>query len=81
MKWSENLSVETAGALVDTAFRGHRSGMHPGPEALAASVCAPLSAEMTHRLLADLGRIARADGVFTRVEAIALHRARSGTVG
>lgn len=66
-RWEPRCDTEAIEAIVDTAYVAARSGYEV--ERIVGDLRETLSFEDRNRLLADLGRIARADGHLTLREA------------
>ena len=78
-RWAPTLPADLVGPLVDTAHHAARSGMSPDPGTIASELAEALEPEEARQLLADLGRIAQADGHLTPGAARAISEIRKAT--
>ena len=78
-RWAPNLPADLIGLVVDTAHHATRSGMGPDSGTIASELAEMLEPEEARRLLADLGRIAQADGHLTPGAARAISEIRNAT--
>ena len=74
-RWDPRFDTEAIAAIVDTAYVAARSGYEV--ERIVKELREALSFEDRNRLLADLGRIARADGHLTLREAEVIGQIRA----
>lgn len=76
-QWMPSLAPAEANGVVATALTALQSGMTGPPETLARAVGTGLTPALRRRVLADLGRVARADGFLTVQEARVIRRVRT----
>ena len=74
-RWEPQCDTEAIAAIVDTAYVAARSGYEV--ERIVSDLRDTLSFEDRNRLIADLGRIARADGHLTLREAEVIGQIRA----
>jgi uncharacterized tellurite resistance protein B-like protein len=75
-RWRPEATLDEAEAVVDAAFAAVRSAPSESPEALAEALAPALTPRMRRRVLADLGRVAKADGWLSLREASLIARVR-----
>ena len=78
-RWAPHISPEILGIIVDTAHHALRSGMSPDVGVIARELADVLDTSEARQLLADLGRIAQADGHLTPGAALAITEIRGAT--
>ena len=76
LRWVPTWTPAHADHAVDAAVAALRAGLAPPPEELAAALRSSLSRERRRRVLADLGRLACADGHVLISEADVIRRVR-----
>ncbi len=80
-RWLPYLTPDTAEAVVNTAFAAASGGLAGTPESLAADLRGALSPALRRQVLADLGHVARADGLLSVSEAEIITRVRRAWAG
>ncbi|MEM8598761.1 MAG: TerB family tellurite resistance protein [Bacteroidota bacterium] len=76
-RWVPSLTGPQVRAVVTTALTAYRGGILCDVDCLAASLAGWLNEPTRLAVLADLGRVARADGVVSLEEAATIRRIRS----
>ncbi|MEL6443285.1 MAG: TerB family tellurite resistance protein [Bacteroidota bacterium] len=76
-RWVPRLSGAQVRSVVTTALTAYRGGTLCNVDCLAASLAEWLDEATRLAVLADLGRVARADGVLSLEEAATIRRIRS----
>lgn len=75
--WAPDVEPDDVAKVVDAAFEATRSGQEAEVDTLAQEVGLELTPDERLRVLADLGKIARADGYLSTGEAGIISRVRS----
>lgn len=75
-RWMPDADRSQVEGTVDAAFTAIRSAPPESPEALAEELAPVLSPQLRRRVLADLGRVAKADGWLSLREASLIARVR-----